>query len=144
MMLYARPSVLPSSIVITAIALSSSSSLFSIGGVHAAAILPRQAFTSLEEQGQAGDGTTTLYVEATSTVYPGGYSEYASSSTSDYYAAETANGASGTAAAASPSSSSSSSSINSNNNGNAPLPVLLPGQNPSNPASWTVYNADQV
>lgn len=25
-----------------------------------------------------------------------------------------------------------------------PLPVLAPGQNPSNPASWTVYNADQV
>lgn len=106
-----------------------------------AAVLPRQAFTSsydgMDTQSQQ-PSTMTLYVEATSTIYP------------SYYNTESNSISASNGGVAYPSSSSSSPStagggaISSNNNGNAPLPVLMSGQNPSNPASWTVYNADQV
>lgn len=67
-------------------------------------------------------------------------------------AGETTTSTSAFSAASSSSSSSStgdggggiSSSSNTTAIEDTPLPILEPGQNPSNPASWTVYNADAV
>lgn len=92
--------------------------------VHAA-VLPKR------QDDLTPSTTTVYYVPSTTTLYVP-----PSSPSSSEFAA----GGGGVAAP----SASSTQSGSSWNNGDTPMPVLAPGQNPSNPASWTVYNADQV